>query len=116
MNGFTRFAGTMEIGGINHKINPVRVNAIAKAAEQYYLNLKINQQEKNEAKCGLRPLSPDGLPYIGKSVKCKNVTFATGHAMMGWSLGPVTGKLVSEIISDKKTSLDIKPFQIDRKF
>ena len=116
MNGFTRFAGTMEIGGINDIINPVRVNAIAKAAESYYPNLRINEQEKEVAKCGLRPCSPDGLPYIGKSSKCKNVTFATGHAMMGWSLGPATGKLVSEIISDKKRSLDLSPFHIDRKF
>jgi len=116
MNGFTRFAGTMEIGGINDIINPVRVNAIAKAAESYYPNLKVNEQEKEAAQCGLRPCSPDGLPYIGKSSKCKNVTFATGHAMMGWSLGPATGKLVSEIISDKKTSLDLSPFHIDRRF
>jgi D-amino-acid dehydrogenase len=56
------------------------------------------------------------LPYIGKSSKCENLTIATGHAMMGWSLGPVTGKLVSEIISNKKTSLDLKPFHPDRKF
>jgi D-amino-acid dehydrogenase len=116
MNGFTRFAGTMEIGGINDIINPVRVNAIAKAAESYYPNLRVNEQEKEAAKCGLRPCSPDGLPYIGKSSKCKNVTFATGHAMMGWSLGPATGKLVSEIISDKKRSLDLSSFHIDRKF
>ena len=114
MDGFTRFAGTMEIGGINHKINKTRVKAIANAAEKYYLNLKIESKEKEVAKCGLRPLSPDGLPYIGKSSKCKNVTFATGHAMMGWSLGPVTGKLVSEIISDKKYSLNIYPFSVDR--
>ena len=116
MNGFTRFAGTMEIGGINDIINPVRVNAIAKAAESYYPNLRVNKQEKEAAKCGLRPCSPDGLSYIGKSSKCKNVTFATGHAMMGWSLGPATGKLVSEIISDKKRSLDLSPFHIYRKF
>ena len=110
MNGFTRFAGTMEIGGINDIINPVRVDAIAKAAESYYPNLRVNEQEKEAAKCGLRPCSPDGLPYIGKSFKCKNVTFATGHAMMGWSLGPATGKLVSEIISDKKKIFRLKPF------
>ncbi|WP_445747500.1 NAD(P)/FAD-dependent oxidoreductase [Polaribacter sp.] len=116
MNGFTRFAGTMEIGGINHTINPVRVNAIANAAENYYNDLKINQEEKSAAQCGLRPCSPDGLPFIGKSSKCKNATFATGHAMMGWSLGPATGKLVAEIISDKKASLDINPFHVDRKF
>ena len=116
MNGFTRFAGTMEIGGINHKINPVRVNAIATAAEKFYNELEILQKEKDTAECGLRPCSPDGLPYIGKSSKCKNLTIAAGHAMMGWILGPATGKLVSEIISGKKISLDLNPFHPDRKF
>ncbi len=116
MNGFTRFAGTMEIAGINHTINPVRVNAIATAAKEYYNQLEITEDEKQSAACGLRPCSPDGLPYIGKSSKCENLTIATGHAMMGWSLGPATGKLVSEIISNKKTSLDLKPFHPDRKF
>lgn len=114
MQGLTRFAGTMEIAGINHDINPVRVNAIADAASRYYGNFKINQKEKEEAQCGLRPVSPDGLPYIGRPSKYKNVTIATGHAMMGWSLGPVTGKLVTEIISKKKTSLDITPFAVER--
>jgi D-amino-acid dehydrogenase len=56
------------------------------------------------------------LPYIGRTEKYKNLTIATGHAMMGWSLGPSTGKLVSEIISDKKTSLDLHPFHPDRTF
>ena len=116
MNGFTRFAGTMEIGGINHKINPVRVNAIANAGEKYFNGLKINQQEKDNAECGLRPVSPDGLPYIGRLSKVKNVTVATGHAMMGWSLGPATGKLVSEIISEEKSSLNLNPFLPERKF
>ncbi len=69
MNGFTRFAGTMEIGGINHIINPKRVNAIANAVEEFYPDLKVNKQEKDKAQCGLRPCSPDGLPYIGKSSK-----------------------------------------------
>lgn len=116
MNGFTRFAGTMEIAGVNHRINPVRVKAIANAAKEYYQNLEITETEKSEATCGLRPLTPDGLPFIGKSNKCTNLTIATGHAMMGWSLGPATGKLVSEIITVKKPSLDITPFHPDRKF
>jgi D-amino-acid dehydrogenase len=116
MSGFTRFAGTMEIGGINHDINPVRVNAIAEASKKFYNGLEITEQEKNDAQCGLRPCSPDGLPFIGKSSKCYNLTVASGHAMMGWSLGPATGKLVSEIVSDKKTSLDLNPFHPDRKF
>ncbi len=116
MDGFTRFAGTMEIGGINHKINPVRVNAIANAGEKYFRGLTITAEEKAEAQCGLRPLTPDGLPYIGRSAKCKNLTIATGHAMMGWSMGPATGKLVTEIIADRKPSLDLTPYHPDRKF
>jgi len=116
MKGFTRFAGTMEIAGINHNINKLRVEAIAQSVTTYYPEVKLTESEKNNAACGLRPLSPDGLPYIGKSNKCKNLTIATGHAMMGWSMATATGKLVSELISDKKSSLNLTPFQPDRKF
>lgn len=116
MSGFTRFAGTMEIAGINHDINPKRVATIANAVKEYYNNLEITSKETAAVVCGLRPCSPDGLPYIGKSLKCENLTIATGHAMMGWSLGPATGKIVSEIITEKKISLDISLFNPDRKF
>ena len=73
MNGFTRFAGTMEIAGINHDINRVRVEAIAQAATQYYPDVKLTVEEKDNAACGLRPVTPDGLPYIGKPSKCNNL-------------------------------------------
>jgi D-amino-acid dehydrogenase len=116
MQGFTRFAGTMEIGGINHVIRSNRVNAIAGAASNYYHDLEINEEEKIEAQCGLRPCTPDGIPYIGKSSKCKNLTLATGHAMLGWSLGPATGKLVSDIVSERRPTLNIRPFHPERKF
>jgi D-amino-acid dehydrogenase len=116
MHGFTRFAGTMEIAGINHNINKNRVDAIANAVSRYYPKLKIFEKEKADAACGLRPVSPDGLPYIGKSSKCKNLTIVTGHAMMGWSMATASGKLVAEIITNKKSSLDVNPFHPDRKF
>lgn len=116
MNGFTRFAGTMEIAGINHDINKVRVDTIAEAATQYYPDIKLTKVEKDNAACGLRPVSPDGLPYIGKSKKCNNLTIASGHAMMGWSMSTATGKLVSEIISNQKPSLELESFSPDRKF
>lgn len=116
MNGFTRFAGTMEIAGINHNINPLRVAAIAKAAQHYYPNISITAEEKEAAACGLRPVSPDGRPYIGRSSKCKNLAIATGHAMQGWSMAPATGKLVAEIISEMKTSMDLAAFHPDRRF
>jgi D-amino-acid dehydrogenase len=61
-------------------------------------------------------VSPDGLPYIGKSEKCKNLTIATGHAMMGLTMATATGKLISQIISNKKTSLKIDTFNPDRKY
>ncbi|PTX63026.1 D-amino-acid dehydrogenase [Kordia periserrulae] len=114
MQGFTRFAGTMELGGINHNINKIRVNAIAKAAETFYNGLKIPKTSIENAACGLRPCSPDGLPYIGKTSNYKNITIATGHAMMGWSLGPATGKLVSELIGAKPTSMKLEGFEVER--
>lgn len=116
MHGFTRFAGTMEIAGINHNINKVRVEAIARATQKYYPEIELTSEEKSNAACGLRPVSPDGLPYIGKSNKCKNLIIAAGHAMMGWSMATATGKLVSEIISEQKSSLSLEPFSPDRKF
>jgi len=116
MQGFTRFAGTMEFSGINTKIRKERVAAIAKGAKKFYPELKITSEEMDSAKTGMRPVTPDGLPYIGKSQQIENLTFATGHAMMGWSLGPATGKLISEIIGNKKTSMDISAFNPARKF
>jgi D-amino-acid dehydrogenase len=67
--------------------------------------------------CGLRPCSPDGLPYVGRSAGVANLTVATGHAMMGVSLGPVTGQLVAEILSDEAPSMAldlVRPDRFDR--
>jgi D-amino-acid dehydrogenase len=116
MRGFTRFAGTMEFSGINTTIQKERVEAIAKAAKSFYPEIEVNFEEKENAQTGMRPVSPDGLPYIGRCLTIDNLTFATGHAMMGWSLGPATGKLVSEVIDNKKASMDITPFAPGRKF
>lgn len=116
MNGFTRFAGTMEIGGINDKINKTRVNAIANAVTKYYPEIALTEIEKDDVASGLRPVSPDGLAYIGRSSKCSNLTIATGHAMLGWSMGTGTGKLVSELISEKSSSLNLDMFNPDRRF
>jgi D-amino-acid dehydrogenase len=116
MMDYTRFAGTMEFSGINDLIRKQRVEAIANAATEFYPEIKINGEEMADAKSGLRPVSPDGLPYIGKHGSLDNLTIATGHAMMGWSLGPVTGKLVAEIISDQRTTMDISGFSPNRRF
>lgn len=114
MNGFTRFAGTMEFSGNNNIIREKRVNSIASAAELYYKDFSLTQAEKNSATSGLRPVSPDGLPFIGKTARYDNLVIASGHAMIGWSLGPITGKLVSEIVGNKKTSVGLSPFLPER--
>lgn len=114
MDGYTRFAGTMEVAGINEDINIKRVQTIANASENYYQGLKVDSKAIQNTQSGLRPCSPDGLPYIGKLSRFQNATVATGHAMMGWSLGPATGKIISELISEKKTSLNITPFHVER--
>lgn len=116
MDGFTRFAGTMEFSGVNYTINRNRVEAIADAVKKFYPDIHITKEEIENAKCGLRPCSPDGLPYIGKSDKYNNLFVATGHAMMGWSLGPATGKLISEIVQEENTSMNVEAFDPNRKF
>ena len=116
MAGFTRFAGTMELSGINHRIMRNRVEAIADLATKYYTGLEFREEELRAAACGLRPVTPDGLPYIGRVRRWENLSLATGHAMMGWSLGPVTGKLITEIISGKPTSISLEALHPERRF
>ncbi len=64
--------------------------------------------------CGLRPVTPDGMPYIGRLSNWKNVTVAAGHAMLGMSMGPITGKLVAEIVSEEKPSVDLGALKPER--
>ncbi len=114
MKSFTRFAGTMEFSGNNTIVRKNRVEAIARGAESFYEGLTITQADKDAAVSGLRPVSPDGLPFIGRASKYDNLCVAAGHAMMGWSLGPITGKLISEVISGKRTSVNLDPFSVER--
>lgn len=114
MQGFTRFAGTMEFSGNTTTVQANRVEAIASAANRYYKDLSISEEEKGAAKSGLRPVSPDGLPFIGRTPKFKNLSIAAGHAMMGWSLGPITGKLITALICQQESILDLRPFAINR--
>ena len=114
MGGTLRFGGTMEIAGLNEDINPVRVRGIIKSVPKYYPKFAPQDFEGIQPWRGLRPCSPDGLPYLGRTAKFKNLTIATGHAMMGLSLGPITGRLVSEIVSGEKPSIPIGMLNPDR--
>lgn len=114
MGNTLRFGGTMEITGVDHRISMNRVKGIVEAIPNYYPEMKVSMPKQNEVWHGLRPCSPDGLPYIGRSKKIANLVLATGHSMMGLSLGPGTGKLVSEIINRQRTSINIGLFEPER--
>ena len=109
-----RFGGTMEIGGLNDEINMNRVRGIIKAVPNYFPDYRIDMPQKEQIWYGLRPCSPDGLPYIGRTNKYKNLVIASGHAMMGVSLAPATGKLVQQIIDNQQTTLDIELYKPER--
>ena len=98
-----RFAGTMELSGVNLDIRQERVNAILDALPLYYGNIVRPDLSKAQVWCGMRPVTPDGMPYIGRFKQCKNLIAATGHAMLGISLSMATGKLVSEIAAGKSS-------------
>ena len=109
-----RFGGTMEIGDTNRSVNMNRVKGILETIPKYYPEMNVQLPEEKAIWSGLRPCSPDGLPYIGRSSKLKNLIIATGHSMMGMSLGPATGKLVTELVDEVPCSMDVCAFGPDR--
>lgn len=102
-----RFAGTMEIAGISSTINRPRVEAILNAIPLYFANIQRPEADNGELWGGMRPVTPDGLPYVGRFRQFPNLIAATGHAMLGISLSAVTGKLVAEIALGKRPSHDL---------
>jgi D-amino-acid dehydrogenase len=114
MGSRLRFSGTMEIAGLNEDINPVRVQGIIKSVPKYYPEFTLDDFRQIKPWCGLRPCSPDGLPYVGRTSRYANLSIATGHAMMGLSLGPITGKLMAQIISDETPAFDLTLLNPDR--
>jgi D-amino-acid dehydrogenase len=109
-----RVGGTMEMTGINEEIRPARVRGIVESFCRYYPRFQPADFEGIEPWSGLRPCSPDGLPYVGRTPRYSNLLIATGHAMMGLSLGPVTGQLAADILTGTKPSHDISLLSPDR--
>jgi D-amino-acid dehydrogenase len=114
MDETLRVGGTMEMAGLNEEINPARVRGIVNSFCRYYPEFRPEDFDGIAPWRGLRPCSPDGLPFVGRTTKYENLAVATGHAMMGLSLGPITGKLISEILSGEKPSLEINLLSPDR--
>lgn len=114
MGGSLRFGGTMEIAGLNERINPRRVAGILKAVPSYYPKFEASHFEGIEPWSGLRPCSPDGMPYLGRTRAAENLVVATGHSMMGLSLAPVSGELAAQLASDEPTAFDLRLLNPDR--
>ncbi|WP_293743544.1 FAD-binding oxidoreductase [uncultured Pedobacter sp.] len=114
MNGQIRYGGTMELDKINTRINMQRVKGIVESVPAYFPDLKPAVPAEKDIWYGFRPSSPDGLPYIGRCKKRENLIIATGHGMMGLSLGPATGLLVSQIVSGIATDINIEPYALVR--
>lgn len=109
-----RIGGTMELSGINDRILVKRMRGIYNATLSHYPGLKIDFPPVDKIWSGLRPVTPDGLPYIGRHSSLSNVVFAGGHAMLGLSLTTGTGKLVKEIINKDELSIPIQAFNVER--
>jgi D-amino-acid dehydrogenase len=109
-----RMGGTMEISGIGSPTLLKRAQAIFAGARDYYPSLDVSLPRPERIWHGYRPLSPDGLPYIGRHSHYDNLVIAGGHAMIGITLAAGTGRLVEELLSGKPASVDLSAFDVER--
>ena len=109
-----RFGGTMEITSTDTPPRYARVQGILNAVKRFFPEFDVPMPPVEKIWYGYRPCSADGLPYIGRIKKYKNVVMATGHSMLGLSLGAGTGLLVSQLVDEVRTSIDLSPFAVER--
>ncbi|HEX2534124.1 MAG TPA: FAD-dependent oxidoreductase [Chitinophagaceae bacterium] len=114
MNGFMRFGGTMEIAPVNKGVNMNRVAGIVNAIPRYFPGMKPELPPPEKVWYGFRPCTPDGLPYIGRTPKLDNLYIGGGHAMMGLSLGPATGKVIADLAAGRRPEVALDAFRPDR--
>jgi glycine/D-amino acid oxidase-like deaminating enzyme len=110
MNQGMRAVGTVELGGLNNPPSKKRIDYIIRCAKELLPELDKHEDEW----LGFRPTLPDFLPVIGPSQKNKNIVFAFGHHHLGWTLGAITGKVVSGIVAEENTNLDLAPYSSSR--
>jgi D-amino-acid dehydrogenase len=109
-----RFGGTMEIAGHNDRVRPERIEQIVHAATEYFPELTPRDFAGIKPWFGYRPVSPDGLPYLGRFGKHPNLVAACGHAMLGVTMAPITGLIVAELLTSRKPSVDLRLLAPDR--
>ena len=106
MNQGLRADGTVELGGLKNPLSKKRINYLVQSAK----NLLPQLEDHEDEWLGFRPTLPDFLPVLGPSLKNKNIIYAFGHHHLGWTLGPISGKIISGMIAEENTNLDLKPY------
>ena len=101
-----RVVGTVEFGGLNNPLSKSRIKNLINNAKYMLGDLPEHEDEW----LGFRPSMPDFLPVIGPSKNHKNVFYCFGHHHLGWTLGPISGKIISGMIAEENTNLDLKPY------
>jgi glycine/D-amino acid oxidase-like deaminating enzyme len=101
-----RVVGTVEFGGLDNPLSKSRVKNLINNAKYMMGDLPEHEDEW----LGFRPTLPDYLPVIGPSKKYKNVFYCFGHHHLGWTLGPISGKIISGMIAEENTNLNLKPY------
>ncbi|MFQ5570653.1 MAG: NAD(P)/FAD-dependent oxidoreductase [Rhodothermales bacterium] len=114
MGGRIRFGGTLELAGFDASINRRRAASILKVIPAYIPGVDPAGIRDADIWSGYRPCTPDGLPLLGRPAAWENLVVATGHAMIGITLAPITGKLVAEIVGHEAPSIDIHALNVDR--
>ncbi len=109
LDGLVRLAGTMELSGVNDRLSPRRLMAIARAGARYLQGWPADPAVATPW-TGMRPMTPDGLPAIGRVPGFANLIVASGHAMLGLTLAPATGEAVAELIATGRTPEGLGPF------
>ena len=101
-----RVVGTVEFGGLDNPLTKSRIKNLILNAKDMLDGLP----EHTDEWLGFRPTLPDFLPVIGSSKNFKNVYYSFGHHHLGWTLGAISGKIVSKMIANEKTNLDLEPY------
>ncbi len=105
-----RVVGTVEFGGLKNPLSKSRIKNLINNANYMLGDLPDHEDEW----LGFRPTLPDFLPVMGPSKNHKNVFYCFGHHHLGWTLGPISGKIVSGMIAKENTNLNLAPYSSTR--
>ncbi|WP_440930526.1 NAD(P)/FAD-dependent oxidoreductase [Candidatus Pelagibacter sp.] len=105
-----RVVGTVEFGGLENPLSKSRIKNLINNAKYMFGDLPDHEDEW----LGFRPTLPDFLPVMGPSKKYKNIFYCFGHHHLGWTLGPISGKIVSGMIAEENTNLNLNPYSSSR--